>query len=55
MNEDCYFENGILYSDDGTKILGNDGTISGEVIIKDGVKVVESYAFYQCRTIISVQ
>lgn len=54
MNEDCYFENGILYSDDGTKILGNDGSISGEVIIKDGVKVVESYAFYQCRTITSV-
>ena len=41
-------ENGIYYSADGLSVLGNDGTITGQITIKDGVKTIKPGAFGEC-------
>lgn len=48
---DYVLENGIYYSSDGKTLFGNDGTLTGDVIIKDGVTSIADYAFHYCRTI----
>lgn len=46
--------NGILYSKDFTELIACPGQKAGRVVIRDGVKSIERYAFSGCRNITSI-
>ena len=46
---------GILYNKPTTEIVAVPKAIKGNVIIQDGVTSIGNYAFYQCRSLISIE
>ena len=54
-NSNFHFENNILYDKNYTKIIAALQTgFYGELTIKEGIKEIQSHAFYDCKSLTSV-
>ena len=54
LEEGYVYEDGLYYSEDEKTLLEADMSVSGDIVIKEGVTKIAAYAFYRCADITSV-